>query len=136
MKAEKLLCIFCFWVSSLAAAPEDYVAFAGQNVRVFCAAEDSIYAREAAHVLEKVYQELAIDFELAHQDSVTVIIPSSRSEFREYARGQLPRWTKAFAVPSEKVMFIKSPRWSRAEKSFQVSLVHELLHLVLGQKMK
>lgn len=101
------------------------------NFQIHFAEIDSAYARIAKIQLEKKYDEIAYDFDLATNDTFSVIIVSSRKEFQQYLKGRLPNWTGAFASPFNKKMVIRSPRWSNDFLEYRVVLVHELLHLVM-----
>lgn len=93
--------------------------------------EDSAYARIAAQHLEEKIKEMCQDFDLACSDTFFVTIVPSRRDFRKYLNEGLPNWTGAFATPALRSMVVRSPRWARDNRSFKVTLTHELLHLVL-----
>ena len=105
--------------------------FSESNFKIHFAEIDSAYARIAKIQLEKKYKEIAYDFELATDDTFSVIIVSSRKEFQQYLKGKLPNWTGAFASPYHKKMVIRSPRWANDFLEYNVVLVHELLHLIM-----
>jgi len=104
-------------------------------VRISFDQADSAYARLALQILTRSYEEIAYDLQLQKTDTLHVIIVPSRSDFREYTRGRLPSWTEAFASPATRTMVVKSPRWDRSGSNFRVVLVHELLHLLLHEKV-
>lgn len=105
-------------------------------VTISYAPADSQYARSAARVLAYAYEEITFDLQIVNSDTLRVIIAPSRKKFFEYTRGQLPKWTGAFATPGSRTMVVKSPRWGREGKDFSGVLVHELVHLLIHEKVR
>ncbi|HNW59757.1 MAG TPA: peptidase MA family metallohydrolase [bacterium] len=105
------------------------------RICTYAGAEDGRFADESLRVLQQAREEIQHDLGITHQDTLRVIIAPSRAIFREYFQGHLPEWTQAFAIPAAATMIVRSPRWDRPEASFRQSLVHELLHLLLHQRI-
>jgi len=97
---------------------------------IHCSEQDADFAAEAGKVLIKSYKEISYDFALDSAEHFQVYIMPTRKSFQRALRGELPNWTGAFAVPSQHLMVIKSPRWNSADDFNQV-LIHELVHLVV-----
>jgi hypothetical protein len=128
-----VLFVFCFGRHSYSqdSLPSDYLCLQEKNFNVFYNIADSTSARKAVEILKSAYEEITWDFHVSPNDTFIVLIVASRSEFQKYIRESLPSWTEAVATPYLKKMMVKSPRWASSEESFNVSLVHELLHLIL-----
>ncbi len=110
--------------------------FVPPQILVHYLTPDSAQAREAFGILNKAYLEIADDLRLAIADTFHVFIAPSRQEFYNFARGQLPKWTGAFAVPASRAIVVKSPRWDRPETDFRATLIHELVHLLLHERVR
>ena len=134
---QYLFFLFCFFANIVLAGniKPDFHVLNNSHIKIYYEYQDSLYSKEAKDHLLVAYEEMAFDFKLNKPDTISVIISPSRAEFITYTQGILPKWTGAFASPTYNVMVVKSPRWNRTEKSFRATLVHELLHLVLHQKI-
>ncbi len=102
---------------------------------IYFAEADSHLVSTALELLEKRYNELLFDFKIENPDSVYITIVPSRRHFRELLQDRLPDWTGAFASPSTRSMYVKSPRWDPEPSSFQITLIHELFHLFIHDYM-
>ena len=129
---------FLSFLSSLYA--QDTTALFDQHCRsgmcIYYAKEDARLLEETITVLERACDEIDRDLAISQKETLRVIIAPTREIFREYLRGNLPQWTHAFAVPAKGTMVVRSPRWDRPESSYRQSLVHELLHLLLFQRLR
>ena len=99
------------------------------------AAADSQIAARTAEILYGAYKEIAYDLELLNQDSIHVLIAASRKEFRQLLEGKLPDWTGAFAVPGRRSIYLRSPRWHDPKQSFQSTAIHELVHVLIHDRV-
>jgi hypothetical protein len=96
---------------------------------IFSTEPDSAYRRIAYSVLEKAFDEITFDLQYIPPDTYSIYIAPSRQVFTEMVAGSLPEWVGAYAVPTHRIMVIKSPRWN-PDNSYEQSLVHELFHLI------
>ncbi len=104
------------------------------NIRIIYSPADSINAKQALNITGKYFDEISTDLFITERKTISVYIAPTRRNFRDFLRGQLPKWTGAFASPSENTMYIRSPRWDQ-DNDFSTTLVHELFHLLIHQKM-
>jgi hypothetical protein len=114
---------------------QDYKTLWQPGMGIFYLVPDSAYAREASVILSKAYQEISADLQLTDLETLKVFIAPSRKAFLSLSMGRLPQWSGAFASPGLKTMVIKSPRWDRPQNDFRISLIHELLHLLLHERI-
>ncbi len=106
-----------------------------ERICLYASAEDARFVEESLTVLRQASEEIQHDLALAQQETLHVLIAPSRAWFRDYLHGELPEWAQAFAIPAAATMVVRSPRWDRPEASLRQSLVHELLHLLLHQRI-
>ncbi len=135
MKPFLTWCLILTGVPGLSASRDSNASrlFVPPQILVHYLPMDSSHAREASAILSKAYLEIADDLQLSIADTFHLFLAPSRKEFFDFARGDLPKWTGAFAVPASRVMVVKSPRWDRPETDFRATLVHELVHLLLHE---
>ncbi|HNY89909.1 MAG TPA: peptidase MA family metallohydrolase [bacterium] len=112
-----------------------YLRHCSGTLCIYYTIEDSRLLEETRSILERAAEEIAHDLQLVPRDTLRVMIVPTRESFRDYLRGHMPEWTQAFAVPATSTMMVRSPRWDRPESSYSQSLVHELLHLLLHQRL-
>lgn len=135
---RRLALPFLILLSTLAGArtPSPVLARHCQaRICLYASAEDARFVDESLAVLRQAREEIEHDLALVREETLRVIIAPSRAWFRDYLRGELPEWTQAFAIPAVSTMIVRSPRWDRPESSLRQSLVHELLHLLLHQRI-
>ncbi len=116
--------------SSLLSQKNENLTMERGSFLIHFAASDSAYARQAGDILAKAYEEISFDLDIQTDETFNVYIMPTRRSFLDALEGKLPKWTGAFAVPSQQLMVIKSPRWDRSE-NYRHTLVHELLHLLV-----
>jgi len=138
MKPFLILCLAISGTFGQASSLDTYATklFVPPRILVHYLLTDSSQAREASAILSKSYLEISDDLQLMVEDTFHVFIAPSRQEFHSFARGKLPKWTGAFAVPASRAMVIKSPRWDRPETDFRATLIHELVHLLLHERVR
>ncbi len=112
----------------------DFLLLEKNNIRIIYLVADSANAKQALKITGKYFDEITADLQITERNIINVYIAPTRRNFRNFLRGQLPDWTGAFAAPSENTMFVRSPRWDQ-DNDFSTTLIHELFHLLLHQKM-
>ncbi|MBN2413302.1 hypothetical protein JXQ31_16605 [candidate division KSB1 bacterium] len=135
-----LILLFCFIFCLHHARAKQSNSQAGflllekNDIRIIYSPADSAYAKQALNIIGKYLEEITADLLITERNTINVYIAPTRRNFRDFLRGQLPDWTGAFAAPSENTMYIRSPRWDQ-DNVFSTTLIHELFHLLLHQKM-
>ncbi len=103
----------------------------GPQYKVYFSNVDTTAARQCQTLLDTVFPEMLYDFQVEWSGDVRILIAPDRDAFVRISKGQLPDWTHAFAVPRDRLIVLKSPRWDRSRDPFKTTLVHELMHLLL-----
>ncbi|HNS71788.1 MAG TPA: peptidase MA family metallohydrolase [bacterium] len=130
-----VLLLSLFRLTTAAEVGEIYLRHCSGTLCIYYTAEDSRLLEETRSVLQRACEEIERDLHLSPADTLRIIIAPSRESFRTYIHGNMPEWTQAFAVPATSTMVVRSPRWDRPESSYSQSLVHELFHLLLHQRL-
>lgn len=123
-----IIALFLF-ITGAQTAAVTFQQFEKNQFSIFSTAPDSAYRRIAYAVLEKAFDEITFDLQFVPPDTYSIYIAPSRQVFTEMVSGSLPEWVGAYAVPTHRIMVIKSPRWN-PDNSFEQTLVHELFHLI------
>lgn len=105
------------------------------NFVIYAIERDSSIAKEAGFFLQTAYEEITYDLQITMDDTLYTYIVPNRKQFREIMQGGLPKWTEAFAVPLSRTMYVKSPAWNNNDTNIKTSLVHELFHLLIHEKL-
>lgn len=119
----------------LLATEMPFITIGQKNFLIYYESPDSIYAKTALNILSRAEVEISHDLHIPSLDTFHIILAPSRSYFQQYIQGSLPKWTDGFIISDKKLMVVKSPRWDRPEANFAQTLIHELLHLVLNERI-
>ena len=65
---------------------------------------------------------------------VTIILASSDSQYRQSGGLQIPEWSAAVAIPDRRLIVLKPANYFDP-KSYTTSLLHELAHIYLADKL-
>lgn len=66
---------------------------------------------------------------------VTIILASSDSQYRQAGGLQIPEWSAAVAIPDRRLIVLKPANYFDP-KSYTTSLIHELAHIYLADKLR
>lgn len=128
------LCIVFFYFPSLFARENLSFTIEHDPFLLHCADVDSSIARQAGDILSKSYEEISFDLKIHTKQKFQVYVMPTRKSFLRALEGNLPNWTGAFAVPSQHLMVVKSPRWNPSD-NFKIELIHELVHLLVHSEL-
>lgn len=98
---------------------------------VLCDAADSTLAQSLPAILAPVLADLDADLQMQSSTEYTILIAPDHRFYQNYLTTGLPAWSGAFALPQQRLLVVKSPRWDRPENNLQKALIHELVHLAL-----
>ncbi len=68
-------------------------------------------------------------------DEIKVFIAPRERDFQQLSQASLPMWVGGYAIPSQQMMVLKSPSFSKPMRELQNTAVHELVHLALESEM-
>ncbi len=136
---KRLFCIILLLVIGILiplgiSAQHEFLIQQKEKIRIYYALTDSANARIALDEMIGYYNEISHDLSIENTDTLHIYIIPTRQMFKEIIDGQLPNWTGAFASPASNSMYVRSPNWEQ-DSNFITNLVHELLHLVIHEKM-
>ncbi|MDQ7065598.1 MAG: peptidase MA family metallohydrolase [candidate division KSB1 bacterium] len=95
--------------------------------------EDSLNARAIANILREEFPLIQHDLEFELQSPVGIFIAPSYQSYLRLTGGAIPHWGEAVADPQKQIIVLKSPRWARSSGSLKTLVMHEVMHIVLGQ---
>lgn len=122
-------------LAAAAGAGPNFMRRAQGKLYVYYQPPDSLYAGQALRLASRMVDEMTRDLRIPSFDTLHIFIAPSRQFFRQSTQGTLPSWAQGFAVPEQRMLMVKSPRWDRPENDFGVTLSHEVLHLMLAEKI-
>lgn len=97
-----------------------------------CYEEDMKNAKLVISIVDETLPRIMGDLNFFSKKKVTIVIAPSEKEFQALTGGQIPEWGAGAADPSRAIIFLKSPRFARAETNLRQVVIHELSHVVLG----
>jgi len=98
--------------------------------------QDSALARDIPRVLDAILPDIQRDLAMHAAGPYAIVIAPSREYYNHYLISGLPKWSGAYAVPAMRTLVMKSPRWDRPENDFGKTLIHEMVHLLLHERIK
>lgn len=91
--------------------------------------QDAGYARDLSNLLEEKLPDFAQKLGTPIPDSIRVVVAPNRGRFRYLTRG-LPDWTGGAAYPRQRSIILKSPTMYTEKGQFNVTALHELVHIL------
>jgi hypothetical protein len=107
-----------------------YLQADSAHFRVLFRPEDSGTQRVLWNSLRTGVTRLETALGIPLRDTVTFIITPTREEWRRITGGA-PDWAQGISDPYHRVTILKSPRYGDPLRPFNVTAVHELVHLLL-----
>lgn len=98
--------------------------------------QDSALARDIPRLLDAKLPDIQRDLAVQADGLYAIVVAPSREYYNHYLISGLPKWSGAYAVPAMRTLVMKSPRWDRPENDFGKTLIHELVHLLLHERLK
>lgn len=98
--------------------------------------QDSALARDIPRLLNAKLPDIQRDLAMQAIGPYAIVIAPSREYYNHYLISGLPKWSGAYAVPAMRTLVMKSPRWDRPENDFGKTLIHEMVHLLLHERIK
>ncbi|HPI72790.1 MAG TPA: peptidase MA family metallohydrolase [bacterium] len=98
--------------------------------------QDSALARDMPRLLDAKLPDIQRDLAMQAAGPYVIVVAPSREYYNHYLISGLPKWSGAYAVPTMRTLVMKSPRWDRPENDFGKTLIHEMVHLLLHERIK
>lgn len=139
MRLSHMLCgVAILWFTCIAAAQEatPWRTLAQGQFNVYAVAADSSNARQVARILNDEYLPLSASLQVELSTPVGVFIAPDRENFDRLTGGTIPHWGEAVADPLRQIIIVKSPRWHQSATPLRITLVHELVHVMLGNILR
>jgi len=96
-----------------------------------CHEEDLENGRRVLSMADEALPRMTGDFGLSSTGMIHIVIAPSEQAFHRLTGGQIPEWGSGAADPSQAMIFLKSPRFSRPETNLRQVVHHELSHVLL-----
>jgi len=125
-----LISIIFLWELSFA----DWERISSPKFKIYYHPRDAKNAHKVLEALERAYPSLTSVIGYDLRGPVDIYLCGSQREFDRLTGWGLPRWSEGVARPKLGLIFLKSPRFSRAH--LQKAAVHELCHVLLGRATK
>jgi hypothetical protein len=93
---------------------------------------DQDFAETVAIVIDQSRDQISQSFGLANFRNSKVVVAYDPVHFQALAGSSFPHWGAACAVPSKRLILLKSPRFSRNREHPGATVRHEMAHLAVG----
>lgn len=116
-------------------SPIRWNALTQADFSVYFTAADSNHARNVLSFLTETFPELTRTLAMSAPVRMDVFICPSQKIFDQLTGGYLPEWSEAVCLSHQNQIVLKSPNWSPSARAFRATVLHEVTHLVLAQRV-
>ncbi len=116
---------------TLSAEASDWRTLVRGTWVLHCHEEDLENGRRVLSMADEALPRMTGDFGLSSTETIHIVIAPSEQAFHRLTGGQIPEWGSGAADPSQAMIFLKSPRFSRPEVDLRQVVHHELSHVLL-----
>lgn len=96
---------------------------------------DASLASEILDYSEGSFEQVSAQLGHVPTEKIRMVLCSSTETFNGMTEGKLPEWGAAFAIPSENLIILKSPRLLKRNLNFTEVVTHEVTHIILHSFM-
>lgn len=106
------------------------------GLRITYDPQDARYVDRTVSIIRTARPQLHANLGLSSADTIHIHIAATQEEFQTYTPGAIPDWGAGYAVPSRRLMVLKSPRITGSfDNTYEVT-VHELAHVMLHSALR
>ncbi len=92
-------------------------------------------ARQIIYFINEISPAFSTEVKLSIINPVDIYICPSQAIFNSLTRGQIPEWSEAVTISGRNAIILKSPLWSQSRRNFRATVIHELVHILISQKV-
>jgi hypothetical protein len=92
-------------------------------------------ARQIIRFINEMTPIFSQQVNLTLTNPVEIYICPSPAIFSTLTHGQLPEWSEAVSIQGKNVIILKSPLWSKSRRIFRATVLHEMVHILIAQKL-
>ncbi len=107
-----------------------------EKFNVFHHVDDSLNAATIASILHDEYPSISRELGSDVSAPIGVFITKDQAQFTKMTGGGIPHWGEAVANPKRQIIYLKSPRWSQIGDHPRTVVVHELVHILVGNAVR
>ena len=92
---------------------------------------DAPLASKILQYSERSFRQVSGQLNHTPTEKIRIVLCSSTETFNGMTKGKLPEWGVAFAIVSENLIILKSPRLLKRNVNFTEVVTHEVAHIIL-----
>jgi hypothetical protein len=106
------------------------------NFEILYHTSDSYSANKILNFVNQYSKDFNERMGYKFEHPVKIFIASSEKEFNELTNHTIPDWGEAVADTKNKIIVLKSTRFSKNKQNFEEVVLHELSHIGLAETLK
>jgi hypothetical protein len=130
------LLLLSLLVAAASASPVKWNEITHNQISVFFTEPDLSYAQAIHGYLNETLPELTRVLTHAAPVQMEIFICPSQNIFEQFTGAHIPEWSEAICFSHQNQIILKSPNWSQSSRAFRATVLHEVTHLVLAQRVR
>lgn len=113
-----------------------WITSVNHGITIFYTLPDSGQAQQTRFFLQETNPGLQNALKLSAPITGTIYIAPNMLIFKKLIGPAIPEWSEAICLPNRNIIIMKSLHWSPSRRSFKATVIHEVVHLAIAQKLK
>lgn len=130
-----LLLLVFFHLPGFSTSSVNWNRISQNDIFIYFTESDASNARTVQAFLNETLPELTRILTYNSPIRIEIYICPTRETFKKFTGGRMPEWSEAVSISNRNQIILKSPNWSRSRRSFRATVLHELTHLILAQRV-
>lgn len=106
------------------------------GITIYFQQSDLETARQIILFINEIAPVFSQQVDLTISSPMDIYICPSQAIFNSLTRGQIPEWSEAVSISGKNAIILKSPLWSKSRRTFRATVIHELVHISIAQKVQ
>ncbi len=104
------------------------------NIRITASTKDSSVVRYLAGKIVDTQDRFETFFAHQIRSPVEIVLAKSNDQYKNLSGGHIPEWSAAVTIPDRRIIILKPADYYDPDR-YTVSLLHELAHIYLSDKL-
>lgn len=127
---------FITWIAAAGQSGQNWNKLTHSSMMIYFAQSDLENAHQIIYFVNEMAPIFSEKLNLTLTTPIEIYICPSPSIFNSLTQGQLPEWSEAVSISGRNTIILKSPLWSQSRRTFLATVIHEIVHILIAQKVR